>query len=196
MVIFVLVMILMKLHLQRDISSGDVRFLVYDESGNEKYRAVPVSTRVTKRTNLVLLDSRGEPAAKIRRLPIVSTYSFVLKVKKTHITFVIVPTKNGILSYFYGNNWHINGSIAASDIDDALVSQHMATADMPDPDLLIRTGGDLRVSNYLLWQIAYSELYFTSKYWPDFTKEDFVDAIIDFQARERRYGKTSEQVNN
>jgi undecaprenyl diphosphate synthase len=66
---------------------------------------------------------------------------------------------------------------------------------MPDPDLLIRTGGDLRVSNYLLWQIAYSELYFTSKYWPDFTKEDFVAAIADFQARERRYGKTSEQIN-
>ena len=112
------------------------------------------------------------------------------------------------LALSYSSRWEIveacrqlaikvaNGSIAASDIDDALVSQHMATADMPDPDLLIRTGGDLRVSNYLLWQIAYSELYFTSKYWPDFTKEDFVDAIADFQGRERRYGKTSEQVNN
>ena len=129
MVIFILVLILMKLHLQRDVSSGDVRFLVYDESGSEKYRAVPVSTRVTKRTNLVLLDSRGEPAAKIRRLPIVSTYSFVLKVKKTHITFVIVPTKNGILSYFYGNNWHINGSIAAKnftiiDVDKSVILSH------------------------------------------------------------------------
>ena len=77
-----------------------------------------------------------------------------------------------------------------------MLSSHMATASMPDPDLLIRTGGDLRISNYLLWQIAYSELYFTPKYWPDFTKEDFVEAIADFQGRERRYGKTSEQVNN
>ena len=87
------------------------------------------------------------------------------------------------------------GSLTPADIDDDMFASRLATADMPDPDLLIRTGGDLRVSNYLLWQIAYSELYFTSKYWPDFTKEDFVDAIADFQARERRYGKTSEQVN-
>ena len=88
------------------------------------------------------------------------------------------------------------GMLSPQDIDDAVMSAHLATAGMPDPDLLIRTGGDLRISNYLLWQIAYSELYFTSKYWPDFTKEDFVEAIADFQARERRYGKTSEQVNN
>ena len=89
----------------------------------------------------------------------------------------------------------VAGTLAPDSIDDQVLSAHLATSDMPDPDLLIRTGGDLRVSNYLLWQIAYSELYFTSKYWPDFTKEDFVDAIIDYQARERRYGKTSEQVN-
>ena len=82
-----------------------------------------------------------------------------------------------------------------ADIDDAKFAAHLATHDIPDPDLLIRTGGDLRISNYLLWQIAYSELYFTSKYWPDFTKEDFVEAIADFQERERRYGKTSEQVS-
>jgi len=88
------------------------------------------------------------------------------------------------------------GTLNPDDIDDGMLSAHLATAGMPDPDLLIRTGGDLRVSNYLLWQIAYSELYFTSKYWPDFTKEDFVEAMADFQARERRYGKTSEQVNS
>jgi len=86
------------------------------------------------------------------------------------------------------------GTLKADEIDDATVSAHLMTRDMPDPDLLIRTGGDLRISNYLLWQIAYSELYFISKYWPDFTKEDFVAAIADYQARERRYGKTSEQV--
>ena len=88
------------------------------------------------------------------------------------------------------------GQLNPDSIDDSVLAAHLATASMPDPDLLIRTGGDLRVSNYLLWQIAYSELYFTPKYWPDFTKEDFVDAIADFQARERRYGKTSEQVND
>ena len=89
-----------------------------------------------------------------------------------------------------------DGQLNPDSIDDSVLAAHLATASMPDPDLLIRTGGDLRVSNYLLWQIAYSELYFTPKYWPDFTKEDFVDAIADFQARERRYGKTSEQVND
>ena len=67
---------------------------------------------------------------------------------------------------------------------------------MPDPDLLIRTAGDLRLSNYLLWQIAYSELYFTPTYWPDFTQDDFLRAIVDYQGRERRYGMTSEQVES
>ena len=112
------------------------------------------------------------------------------------------------LALSYSSRWEIveacrqlareaaDGTLNPADIDDAMLSAHLATKDMPDPDLLIRTGGDLRVSNYLLWQIAYSELYFTSKYWPDFTKEDFVEAIADFQARERRYGKTSEQVNS
>ncbi len=69
-------------------------------------------------------------------------------------------------------------------------------AHMPNPDLLIRTAGDIRVSNYLLWQIAYSELYFTPVLWPDFSQDDFLEAIIEYQRRERRYGKTSEQVTN
>ena len=86
------------------------------------------------------------------------------------------------------------GTLDPAAIDDNMVASHLATAGMPDPDLLIRTGGDLRVSNYLLWQIAYSELYFTDKYWPDFTKDDFCQAIAHYQSRERRYGKTSEQV--
>jgi len=112
------------------------------------------------------------------------------------------------LALSYSSRWEIveacrelarevaSGTLQPGAIDDALLSAHLSTREMPDPDLLIRTGGDLRVSNYLLWQIAYSELYFTSKYWPDFTKEDFVDAVADYQARERRYGKTSEQVND
>ncbi|MBQ9218335.1 MAG: isoprenyl transferase [Muribaculaceae bacterium] len=87
-----------------------------------------------------------------------------------------------------------HGTLDPASIDDTVLASHLATASMPDPDLLIRTGGDLRISNYLLWQIAYSELYFTEKYWPDFTQQDFVEAIIDYQQRERRYGKTSEQI--
>jgi hypothetical protein len=88
------------------------------------------------------------------------------------------------------------GELAPNLIDDNVVATHMATHDMPDPDLLIRTAGDLRISNYLLWQIAYSELYFTPVFWPDFTQDEFLKAIIDFQSRERRFGKTSEQVLN
>ncbi len=86
------------------------------------------------------------------------------------------------------------GKITPDDIDDALFANHLATAGMPDPDLLIRTGGEERISNYLLWQIAYSELYFTPVLWPDFGKEEYAKALIDFQQRERRFGKTSEQV--
>ena len=110
------------------------------------------------------------------------------------------------LALSYSSRWEIveacrtiarqaqQGTLDPADIDDTLLAAHLATAPMPDPDLLIRTGGDLRVSNYLLWQIAYSELYFTDKYWPDFTKDDFCHAIVDYQSRERRFGKTSEQV--
>jgi undecaprenyl diphosphate synthase len=79
-------------------------------------------------------------------------------------------------------------------VDEILMEGYLSTAGIPDPDLLIRTSGELRISNFLLWQMAYTELYFTNKLWPDFGKEDIYDAIIDFQKRERRFGKTSEQV--
>lgn len=90
----------------------------------------------------------------------------------------------------------VAGELKPADIDDVMLSKSLSTVNMPDPDLLIRTAGDLRISNFLLWQIAYSELYFTTTYWPDFTKDDFCRAIIDYQSRERRFGKTSEQINN
>lgn len=86
------------------------------------------------------------------------------------------------------------GRINPDDIDEEVFANHLATAGMPDPDLLIRTGGEERISNYLLWQIAYSELYFTPVLWPDFDKKEYAKAILDFQQRERRFGKTSEQV--
>ena len=88
------------------------------------------------------------------------------------------------------------GKLDPADISEEMMSQQMTTAGMPDPDLLIRTGGEERISNYLLWQIAYSELYFTPVLWPDFSDGDFVDALLSYQNRERRYGKTSEQVQN
>lgn len=87
-----------------------------------------------------------------------------------------------------------SGEISPESIDDATIAGALSTRDIPDPDLLIRTAGDLRISNFLLWQIAYAELYFTDTYWPDFSKDEFCQAIIDYQGRERRFGKTSEQV--
>ncbi len=110
------------------------------------------------------------------------------------------------LALSYSSKWEIleavkniaedvkRGKLHEDEINDALFSSYLTTSHIPDPDLLIRTAGDLRISNFLLWQIAYSELYFTDIYWPDFTKDDFCRAIIDYQGRERRFGKTSEQV--
>lgn len=89
----------------------------------------------------------------------------------------------------------VSSELNPDDINDEIFASALATSHMPDPDLLIRTAGDERISNFLLWQIAYSELYFTPKFWPDFTKEDFCEAIVHYQQRERRFGKTSEQIN-
>lgn len=88
-----------------------------------------------------------------------------------------------------------SGIVAPEQIDESRIAKTLSTADMPDPELLIRTSGELRISNFLLWELAYSELYFTNKYWPDFGKEDLYEAIVNYQSRERRFGKTSEQIN-
>jgi undecaprenyl diphosphate synthase len=89
-----------------------------------------------------------------------------------------------------------DGEIGLDEITDDLVSNHLYTAGIPDPELMIRTSGEIRISNFLLWQLAYSELHFTSKFWPDFKKEDFYQAIYEYQHRERRFGKVSEQLQS
>ena len=88
----------------------------------------------------------------------------------------------------------LDGQLSVGDITEDTVSQSLTTASIPDPDLLIRTGGELRISNYLLWQIAYSELYFCDTFWPDFNEADLHKAIADYQQRQRRFGKTGKQV--
>jgi len=87
-----------------------------------------------------------------------------------------------------------NNIISTENIDESIINAHLYTHDLPDVDLLIRTSGEHRVSNFLLWQIAYAELYFTDVLWPDFRKKDLFEAIINYQNRERRFGKTSEQL--
>ena len=86
------------------------------------------------------------------------------------------------------------GEINSEDINEEIFSKHLYTKDIPDPELMIRTSGEIRISNFLLWQLAYAELYFTDKMWPDFRKEDFYTAILEYQKRERRFGKISEQI--
>jgi len=87
-----------------------------------------------------------------------------------------------------------NQEIELEDINEQMISDHLFTKDFPDPELLIRTSGEFRISNFLLWQLAYSEIYITPKLWPDFRKEDLYEAIVNYQHRERRFGKTSEQI--
>jgi len=87
-----------------------------------------------------------------------------------------------------------NNIISLDDIDDSIINEHLYTQNLPDVDLLIRTSGEHRISNFLLWQIAYAELYFTDILWPDFKEQDLYEAIISYQKRERRFGKTSEQI--
>ena len=111
-----------------------------------------------------------------------------------------------VLALSYSSKWEILEAvkriaeqvklekIEPSEIDFDLINCFLNTSDMPDPELLIRTSGEYRISNFLLWQIAYSELYFTTKLWPDYRKEDLFEAIYDFQNRERRFGKTSQQL--
>ena len=86
------------------------------------------------------------------------------------------------------------GRLSVDDITETTVDEFMTTVSMPNPDLLIRTGGEIRLSNFLLWQLSYAEFYFTEEYWPDFTGESLYRAIVEYQARERRFGKTSEQL--
>ncbi|EJX10157.1 undecaprenyl pyrophosphate synthetase [gut metagenome] len=112
-----------------------------------------------------------------------------------------------VLALSYSSRWELTeamrqlatavqkGELSPEEITDEYISAHLETRFMPDPDLLIRTGGELRLSNYLLWQCAYSELYFCDVFWPDFDKEELYKAVYDFQQRERRFGKTSEQIS-
>lgn len=119
----------------------------------------------------------------------------------------IERTKNNqeitlILALSYSSRWEIieaikgmiNSGVKAEEVNEELIHNYLSTHDFPDPELMIRTSGEQRISNFLLWQLAYSELYFTDTFWPEFRKNDFFEAIAEFQSRERRFGKTSEQI--
>lgn len=130
---------------------------------------------------------------------------------QNHLNEIIDHTKNNVnmtlvLAISYSSRWELTdamqqiakkvseGTLKPEEVNEDVINQHLQTHFMPDPDLLIRTGGEYRISNYLLWQCAYSEFYFTNDYWPDFLEEQLYQAIIDYQQRQRRFGKTGEQV--
>ena len=153
----------------------------------------------TLMNNNVRLTTIGD----IDRLPEGTKQKFLACIEQTsHNTGLTM-----VLALSYSARWEIieavrkavnqaqKGALRAEEVNEQLVSSLMTTADIPDPDLLIRTSGEYRISNFLLWQLAYSELYFTDCLWPEFTEEEFYKAIVDYQKRERRFGKTSEQIH-
>ena len=152
--------------------------------------------------NLIERGARMLTIGDLSRLPQASRESLEYCKKATaHCDKVTL-----VLALNYSSRWELTemakelarkaamGEIDPEEIDAETISSHLTTADFPDPDLLIRTGGEQRISNYLLWQISYSELYFCDTFWPDFGADDLYKAIVEFQNRERRFGKTSAQV--
>lgn len=145
------------------------------------------------------------------RLEYIGDISQIAKETQTALKNTIHNTRNNtrmtlILALNYSSRWEItqmvkniaqqvkDNSLDIESIDQNIISKNLSTANYPDPDLLIRTSGEYRLSNYLLWQLAYTELFFTPTLWPDFDKEGLYEAIISYQNRERRFGKTSEQL--
>jgi len=141
------------------------------------------------------------------RLSAIGNLNDLPKKCQTELQEAIDKTKKNnrttlILALSYSSKWEIinaikqivKDGISEDDINEEMFSQYLTTKGVPNPELLIRTSGEQRISNFLLWQISYSELYFTEKLWPEFSKEDLYEAIFEFQQRERRFGKTSEQL--
>ena len=165
--------------------------------------ALLVDTIAKETPTLMNNNVRLQTIGDISRLPQATYEKFVSCIDQTSqntgLTLVIALS--------YSARWELirstqliaeavkEGKMLVEDINEESISAHLTTATIPDPDLLIRTSGELRISNFLLWQLAYAELYFTDCLWPEFTNEEFYRAIVDYQHRERRFGKTSEQVN-
>ncbi len=168
-------------------------------------------------TNTISNETKKLNENNVRLLVIGNTADLPKSVQKHLLQSVSFLSENTgltlVLALSYSGRWEItdavkrmcndakSGKISPDSIDSCLLESYLATSFMPDPELLIRTSGERRISNFLLWQLAYTEMYFTPVLWPDYRKENFYEAIIDFQRRERRFGKVSEKrraitVNN
>ena len=155
---------------------------------NVQFRVIGDMDRLPKNVQQKLWETM-EHTAQNDAMVMVVALSYSSRWEITNAVREIVWDSCGKLM---GQGYDVNELM--SSITEDTVSEHLNTYFMPDPDLLIRTGGELRISNYLLWQIAYSELYFCDTYWPDFNEEELHKAIISYQGRQRRFGKTEEQV--
>ena len=147
---------------------------------NVRFRVVGDRSRIPEVVNKKLAETE-EHTAKNDAMTMVVALSYSSKLELTDVTKQIAQEVK-------------SGQLNIEDITEATINDRLWTNFMPDPELLIRTGGELRISNYLLWQIAYSELYFCDTYWPDFMEEDLHKAIYSYQQRQRRFGKTESQV--
>jgi undecaprenyl diphosphate synthase len=147
------------------------------------------------------------------RLHVIGNFEMLPAAAKKELDEAIAETKNNtglnlIMALSYSSRWELtdavkkiaadvkNNTLDPEDITQETLQQYLCTAQFPDPELMIRTSGEFRISNFLLYQLAYAELYFTETLWPDFRKENLYEAIIDYQQRERRFGKTAEQLKN
>ena len=149
---------------------------------NVRFRVVGDRSRIPEVVDRKLAETE-EHTAKNDAMTMVVALSYSSKLELATVTRQIAQEVK-------------DGTLNVGDITEDTINDRLWTNFMPDPELLIRTGGELRISNYLLWQIAYSELYFCDTYWPDFMEEDLHKAIASYQNRQRRFGKTEEQVEN
>jgi len=157
--------------------------------------AINNETRTLMENNIKLIaigDTNSLPSKAKKKLS-----EAIEKTKKnTRMTLVLALSYSGRWEILNATKKIIADGISAKKINEMIFQQYLTTKNVPDPELLIRTSGEYRISNFLLWQIAYSELYFTKTLWPDFRKSHLKEAILDYQNRERRFGKTTEQTQN
>ena len=161
-----------------------------------------VKTIASETKNLMKNDIKLNAIGNIKELPYNCQKELAEAIRTTENNKRLTLT----LALSYSGRWEIinavkeiakkieNGSLGVNDINESLFTQYLTTYPIPDPELMIRTSGEFRISNFLIWQLAYTEFYITDVLWPDFRKEHFYEALYDYQKRERRFGKTSEQL--
>ena len=191
-----------------------VKYLTLYAFSTENWSRPPIEVRALMELLVSTINKETKVLMKNNiKLEAIGNISDLPKKCQKELSSAILKTKDNtrmtlILALSYSAKWDIinatkliaekvkNGKINIDTISDKTIDEHLSTSRFPHPELMIRTSGEHRISNFLLWELAYSELYFIDKFWPDFNKEDLYEAIINFQQRERRFGKTSEQITN